>query len=362
MALRLRRGTDAERLTITPLAGEPIFTTDTKSLYIGDGTTVGGIVVDTSSGGGGAVSLSDLTDVDITTVPPSFSNNVLKWDGFANFIAGNLSLADIDEIFLTATPVSGDILRFDGVHFTPQSATDIFKEQQNYKINIVGDDSTIMVNTDTVAITASSITASTGFFGNVTGNVTGNVDGDLTGSVFGDDNTILLDGINKTYSGNIIGSTEMSSTTEAEVQLSITSLENTSRINLKRQSSTDLSGNTTIQYGTISFGRDDATGLLTTGVIFCRENEIRIGQSSTGAFGTEAVYITWKSNKLGLGRTNPTEQLDMTGNAKIDGFVQFGSLTTTQRDALTAANGMVIYNSSDNKFQGYENGSWVNLV
>ena len=43
-------------------------------------------------------------------------------------------------------------------------------------------------------------------------------------------------------------------------------------------------------------------------------------------------------------------------------YVQFGSLTTTQRDALTPANGMVIYNSSDNKFQGYENGAWVNLI
>ena len=42
--------------------------------------------------------------------------------------------------------------------------------------------------------------------------------------------------------------------------------------------------------------------------------------------------------------------------------MQFGSLTTTERDALTAANGMVIYNSSTNKFQGYENGNWVNLV
>ena len=43
-------------------------------------------------------------------------------------------------------------------------------------------------------------------------------------------------------------------------------------------------------------------------------------------------------------------------------YVQFGSLTSTERDALTAANGMVIYNSTTNKFQGYENGSWVNLV
>jgi hypothetical protein len=37
-------------------------------------------------------------------------------------------------------------------------------------------------------------------------------------------------------------------------------------------------------------------------------------------------------------------------------------LTTTQRNALTAVNGMVIYNSTDNKFQGYENGGWANLI
>jgi hypothetical protein len=37
------------------------------------------------------------------------------------------------------------------------------------------------------------------------------------------------------------------------------------------------------------------------------------------------------------------------------------SLTTTERDALTAANGMLIYNSTLNKFQGYENGAWVDM-
>ena len=38
------------------------------------------------------------------------------------------------------------------------------------------------------------------------------------------------------------------------------------------------------------------------------------------------------------------------------------SLTTTERNALTAVNGMLIYNSTDNKFQGYEGGSWANLI
>lgn len=38
------------------------------------------------------------------------------------------------------------------------------------------------------------------------------------------------------------------------------------------------------------------------------------------------------------------------------------SLTTTQRDALTPANGMIIYNTTDNRFQAYESGSWKNLI
>lgn len=42
-------------------------------------------------------------------------------------------------------------------------------------------------------------------------------------------------------------------------------------------------------------------------------------------------------------------------------FVQFPNRTTTERNALTAANGMVIYNSTDNKLQVYANGSWVDL-
>jgi hypothetical protein len=44
MALRLRRGTEAERI-ITPEQGEIIYVTDTKKVYVGDGATPGGILV-----------------------------------------------------------------------------------------------------------------------------------------------------------------------------------------------------------------------------------------------------------------------------------------------------------------------------
>ena len=42
--------------------------------------------------------------------------------------------------------------------------------------------------------------------------------------------------------------------------------------------------------------------------------------------------------------------------------IRVANFTTTERNALSASNGMIIYNTTDNKFQGYENGSWGNLI
>ena len=62
-----------------------------------------------------------------------------------------------------------------------------------------------------------------------------------------------------------------------------------------------------------------------------------------------------------LGQFGHVEAETIKGNSTT-GYVQVNSLTTTQRDALTAAAGMIIYNTTDSKFQGYENGAWVNLI
>jgi hypothetical protein len=45
MSLQIRRGTNAERLTITPALAEPLWITDSKRLFVGDGSTVGGVSV-----------------------------------------------------------------------------------------------------------------------------------------------------------------------------------------------------------------------------------------------------------------------------------------------------------------------------
>jgi|688.fasta_scaffold09756_11 hypothetical protein len=80
----------------------------------------------------------------------------------------------------------------------------------NYNINIVGDDSTLIVNA-----TNRSVTAAGGFTGNLTGNVTGNISGvitgtagsNITGSVFATDASLMLNGSAKqvTAAGGFFG-------------------------------------------------------------------------------------------------------------------------------------------------------------
>lgn len=39
-------------------------------------------------------------------------------------------------------------------------------------------------------------------------------------------------------------------------------------------------------------------------------------------------------------------------------YLELPSLTTTQRDALSPSNGMMIYNSTTNQIEAYQNGAW----
>src|SRR6056300_1539012 len=67
MALKLRRGTEANRTSITPAEGEIIYVTDTKKLYVGDGSTPGG-VLQGGSGGGGLTGITDNATVSVLTL------------------------------------------------------------------------------------------------------------------------------------------------------------------------------------------------------------------------------------------------------------------------------------------------------
>lgn len=62
LKLLVRRGPDSDRLAITLTSGELGYTTDTKRLYIGDGSTVGGILVGNTYAG---------SSTNVTTLAPA---------------------------------------------------------------------------------------------------------------------------------------------------------------------------------------------------------------------------------------------------------------------------------------------------
>lgn len=74
MALQIRRGNTASRVSITPLAGELLFDTTVNTVYVGDGTTQGGIPV--GSGGSGGNVNQIIAGNNITLSPTSGNGNV----------------------------------------------------------------------------------------------------------------------------------------------------------------------------------------------------------------------------------------------------------------------------------------------
>ena len=68
MSLRIRRGTDAQRQTLTFDQGEVVYTTDTKKLYVGDGITAGGQNILATSGGAGVTFNATTQQFDFNTV------------------------------------------------------------------------------------------------------------------------------------------------------------------------------------------------------------------------------------------------------------------------------------------------------
>jgi len=91
-------------------------------------------------------------------------------------------------------------------------------------------------------------------------------------------------------------------------------------------------------------------GKLTGFLDYAATDDIGIGLGELGD------YLSWdKQNGLRIGAG--ADKTQITGE-----YVQIPSLSDDEREALTASNGMLIYNTDDSKMQAYEAGSWTDLT
>ncbi len=268
MPLQIRRGTELQRTSMTqPLAvGELLFVTSpTNRIYVGDGTTLGGIAVTgyTDENAQDAVApmftggshsginfvYNDASNIINATVDLSNYNGTISASSFKGTLVADDSTALVDavdgRIFLDGT-VKGNIVPDADVAYDLGSATyrfrDLYLSGSSIKlgaatitatgtavnlpagstiggsaigipggdlnVNIVADDSTVIVNTTTQFVTAQG-----GFIGNVTGNVNGIVTGtagsslvgNVTGNVTGNVNGVVTGTAGSTLAGNVTG-------------------------------------------------------------------------------------------------------------------------------------------------------------
>lgn len=87
-------------------------------------------------------------------------------------------------------------------------------------------------------------------------------------------------------------------------------------------------------------------------------NSTAVGANAVVAASNSLVLGGTGANavKVGIGTTSPQGALDVSSTT---GALIVPRMTTAQRDALTAVNGMIIYNTTTNQFNFYENGAWV---
>ena len=375
MALQIRRGTDAQRQLLTgasaPKAGELIFTTDTKKLFVGDGSTAGGIQVDTTLSAQYLSVPSNITP-DATNTRDLGTTTAAWRTGYFNGIVA-----------------TGEI------------------EAASFTGNIVSNNSTVVVNANAGTVTANLTGA---VVGNVTGNTagthTGPVTGDVKGSLFGSDSSLRIDGDSDyitngvlAFDGSVVqlqsgDKVTFGTTTSANgVGIKINSTDHANNMAIEVYS--DSSNNTTLNsmeafasrgtivtpsvvnpddgiFGHNFYGYDgsayklssfihasvDSTATVSAGVV--------PGQllfATTPDNGSSLKFMTLnKDGNLGINSAAPTKKLEVNGNGEFASEVLLGRMDQTAINALTAVNGMIVYNTTTNKFQGYEGGAWSNLI
>jgi hypothetical protein len=379
MALRLRRGTNAERTAITPEAGELVFTTDTKKVYVGDGTTTGGLIVSGQN---------DIVDDGTPQLGGDLDLNGNNITGTGNInitgtitATGNINLGDGagSDIIAVGGTIQGALTPDSQLAYNQGSNTarwntgyygslDVLGhvEADSIKADLVSDDSTLSYNQTTKAFTGTTFTGTTftgGAFSGTTASFStvtaASFDGDLSGSVFGDDSTPLVDAVNNVLTASKL-TIPVIAPTDPAGGISFETPGEPSRLLLQRNSDSAIGDTTPV--GRLIFGYKvgDALPVTITSVSVTNDQLAIIPQPG----GTPNYNNYMKLYKTGTVQISMAGEIsNAPGDAKLEvgGAVLYEPMTTTVRDALTAEAGMVVFNTTDTKLQVYDGSAWVNL-
>jgi len=204
MALKLRRGTEAERVTAFVDIGEIVYVTDTKKVFVGDGATTGGILV-------GPVDTA-LFDVISDTTPQLGGNLDLNGNnitGTGNIsITGNITatgtinLGDGVEDNITVGGLINSSLNpaIDDTYNLGTSAN----QWRNVWATQVNVDTTLAVGSQIIKLSNGSADSNLVLWDAETDTVTAKeFVGDIKGSVFADDSSVLVDAISGVFYGTV---------------------------------------------------------------------------------------------------------------------------------------------------------------
>jgi plastocyanin len=373
MALRFRRGSESDRTnpSFVPEDGEPVWIVDTKRLYMGDGSTAGGVLITGSSGGGGGT--------------PGIDDNTT---GVV------LTLSDTISTFTNDVELDNTDLVMSGGNITGTT-----------NINILGN--------ITSSGTVTSNLANIGSVNVTAGIVAGTViqapffNGDLIGSVFADDSTPVFDGLNARVVAdvfnNIVQTSELSvlsnnsgiTVTSISAGLSGPKLTYKAARNSLESKQALQAGDTILDIVSLGFdGSDDEVpaALIKLGVdkyTTVNSNAIPgrivfLTYKDDGTTGVENSLVFNRQGRLGINTDEPQEKLDVRGNAVVSGSLTAGDMiiensliisngtlsigksTTEIRDTFgddsSSITGALFYNTTEDRFQFFQAGSWVSLI
>lgn len=344
----------------------------TATQFVGDGSLLTNLP---DTGGGGAdIVEGDTYIINVQGDVVSDDSTVLVDANTGSFTGDgsnltNITLNQLDDVG-ALSPNANDVLAYVGGNWTSIDIDSIYAppggdgiiEGQTYDINITGDvladDSTVLVNTATQAISApggftGNITGDvTGdITGNVTGDVTGNLIGDATGSLFADDSSLVVDGLTgNIHAQDIITSQNVSikRPDNGVTQLYLYGNQNNTAIHLSSAEwDTDKSGDN-INIGSVVWSINDTRGKTDVGYINMLESAAFYTHDPTGAFPQENWY-THKSNKFGFGDWAPT---------RVGVTIQNGSLvlkdTRTFSSITDMIDGEIAWDSTAKKLYIYD--------